>query len=54
MWSRAHGLPGISALGAMAEVRMLTAKAALTSSSMKANPGLLSVTELTKVMAAPG
>jgi alcohol dehydrogenase class IV len=54
MWSRAHDLPGLAALGVTAEVRVLAAEAALNSSSMKANPVPLSAAELTEIMEAAG
>ncbi|MCG6112554.1 MAG: iron-containing alcohol dehydrogenase [Paracoccus sp.] len=51
-WSRAAGLPGLGAQGIDAAAQQAAAEAAATSSSMKANPALLSVAALQAVMQA--
>ena len=51
-WSRDCGLAGLSALGIDQEAQLLAAKAAATSSSMKANPAQLTETDLMQIMDA--
>lgn len=51
-WSRDCGLPGLAGLGLRAEDHAAVAEAALSASSMKANPVALSVAELRGVLAA--
>jgi alcohol dehydrogenase class IV len=51
-WSRDCGLPGLAALGAGADTRRAAAKAAAASSSMKANPAVLSEADLLAAMEA--
>ena len=51
-WSRDCGLAGLSALGIDREAQLLAAKAAATSSSMKANPAQLTETDLMQIMDA--
>lgn len=51
-WSRQHGLAGLKAQGVDASVRAMAAEAAQCSSSMKANPVMLPVTELLEIMEA--
>ncbi|NDR59724.1 iron-containing alcohol dehydrogenase [Aliiruegeria sabulilitoris] len=51
-WSTRCGLPGLDALGVSAEDRAAAAEAAATSSSMKANPVALTVSELKAMMEA--
>jgi hypothetical protein len=51
-WSRKAGLPGLGALGLRPEDHGLVAEAALTASSMRANPVALSVEDLSTVLAA--
>lgn len=49
-WSRDAGLPGLTALGIDAAAQAAAAEAAATSSSMQANPGLLSSADLRDLM----
>jgi alcohol dehydrogenase class IV len=51
-WSRAAGLPGLAELGISAGDRETAANAAAASSSMRANPALLSADVLAGIMAA--
>ncbi|WP_417818266.1 iron-containing alcohol dehydrogenase [Tritonibacter scottomollicae] len=51
-WSRDQGAPGLDALGIDAEMRAAAAKAAASSSSMKANPVRLDEKELVRIMDA--
>ena len=51
-WARASGLPGLTALGVDAAAMAAAAEAAVTSSSMKANPASLSAEALLSVMRA--
>ena len=51
-WSRDQGAPGLDALGIDAEMRAAAAKAAASSSSMKANPVRLDEEELVRIMDA--
>ncbi|WOI33762.1 iron-containing alcohol dehydrogenase [Tritonibacter scottomollicae] len=51
-WSRDQGAPGLDALGIDTEMRAAAAKAAASSSSMKANPVRLDEEELMRIMDA--
>ncbi|HQU68846.1 MAG TPA: iron-containing alcohol dehydrogenase [Albidovulum sp.] len=51
-WSRNAGLPGLAELGITAKDRETAAESAAASSSMKANPALLSAEVLAQIMAA--
>lgn len=53
-WSRAAGLPALTAMGVDAEAQAAAADAAATSSSMKANPAALSADALRDIMQAAG
>lgn len=53
-WAAAHGLPSLTGLGVTADLHEEIAKAALASSSMKANPAMLSVATLRTVLQAAG
>jgi alcohol dehydrogenase class IV len=53
-WSRAAGLPALTALGIDDAAQRQAAEAAATSSSMKANPVALGIDDLTAAMAAAG
>ncbi|MDV7143782.1 iron-containing alcohol dehydrogenase [Tropicimonas sp. TH_r6] len=51
-WSRESGLAGLDALGITGEDRAAAAEAAASSSSMKANPAVLTAPEMLEMMAA--
>lgn len=51
-WSRAAGLPGLTAMGVDATARLAAAEAAASSSSMKANPAPLDARTLLRIMEA--
>lgn len=51
-WSRAHGLPDLATLGLTDQDRDLAAEAALTSSSMQANPARLDLADLKAILTA--
>jgi alcohol dehydrogenase class IV len=51
-WSRKAGLPGLDALGLQTEAHAAVAEAAITASSMRANPVALPVEDLCSVLAA--
>lgn len=53
-WSRAAGLPALTALGIDAQAQRAAAEAAASSSSMKANPAALSVDDLVEAMRRAG
>lgn len=53
-WSRAAGLPSLTAMGVDAEAQAAAAEAAASSSSMKANPAALSADCLKEIMQAAG
>lgn len=53
-WARAQGLPGLTGLGIDAAAQARAAQAAAASSSMKANPVVLSETDLTRIMQEAG
>jgi alcohol dehydrogenase class IV len=52
LWSRANGLPTLADMGLTPQDKALAAEAALTSSSMKANPVALDLTDLHTILAA--
>lgn len=53
-WSQRNGLPSLTEMGVDAQAQEAAAKAAASSSSMKANPAMLSVAGLTDLMRDAG